>query len=84
MATRILLTLFFIALILYTPWWLALLAIALGAFYIKNYYEMIGLGVLFDLLYGTKGGFAVGYGYMGVIVAFVMFVVVEKVKKELR
>lgn len=84
MTTRILATIFFVALMLYTPWWLALIAILLGAFYFKNYYEMIVLGIVFDLLYGARGGFLVGYGIMGVVGAFALFVGVEKLKKELR
>ena len=84
MTTRILLTLFFVALILYSPWWMALTGIALGSFYFKNYYEMIVLGIVFDLLYGTRGGVMAGYGIMGVIGAFVLFVIIEKIKKELR
>lgn len=84
MTTRILITLFFVALILYSPWWMALAGIAIGAFYFKNYYEMIVLGVVFDLLYGTRGGVMAGYGIMGVVGAFVLFVIIEKIKKELR
>lgn len=84
MTIRILVTLFFLALILYTPWWMALIGIALGAFYVKNYYEMIVLGVVFDLLYGAQGGLMAGYGIMGVVGAFVLFVGIEKIKKELR
>lgn len=84
MTTRIFFTLFFVALILYTPWWMALGGVTLGAFYFKNYYEMIVLGVVFDLLYGAQGGFVAGYGIMGVVGAFVLFVIIEKIKKELR
>lgn len=84
MTTRILFTLFFVALIFYTPWWMALGGITLGAFYFKNYYEMMVLGVVFDLLYGAQGGFMAGYGIMGVVGAFVVFVGIEKLKKELR
>lgn len=84
MTTRILFTLFFVALIFYTPLWMALGGITLGAFYFKNYYEMMVLGVVFDLLYGAQGGFMAGYGIMGVVGAFVVFVGIEKLKKELR
>ena len=84
MTTRILATLFFVVLIFYTPWWVALLGIALGAFTFKNYYEMMVLGVMFDLLYGARGGFFVGYGIMGVLGMFVLFIGIEKLKKELR
>ena len=84
MVTRILLTLFFIALILYTPWWIAFFGVVLGAFYIRTYYEIIVLGIFFDLLYGAGSGFAVGYGIIGVVVGFVLFTVIEKIKKELR
>ena len=84
MITRIFFTLFFIALILYAPWWIAFIGVAVGVFYFRNYYEVIALGVLFDLLYGVTGGLSVGYGIMGVIGGFGIFVVIEMIKKELR
>ncbi len=84
MTIRILITLFFVALILYSPWWMVLFGVTLGAFYFKNYYEIIILGVVFDLLYGAQSGFMAGYGIIGVVGAFVVFVIIEKIKKELR
>lgn len=71
-------TLFFL------PWWIVLLCATGGAFYFKDYYEMIALGALFDILYGVNGGFVTGYGMFGFVAAFILFFIVERVKKELR
>jgi len=84
MIIRILFTLFLVALILYMPWWGALVGVPLGAYCFKSYYEMIVLGVMFDLLYGAQGGLVAGYGIMGTVGTFVLFTIIEKIKKELR
>lgn len=77
-------TFFLVVSIFYAPWWMTL-AVAVGvAFYFKKYYEIIALGTFFDILYGTNGGFAIGYGMMGFMVAFVLFLIIERAKKELR
>lgn len=77
-------TIFLLASIFFMPWWVAI-GLAIGvAFYFKKYYEIIALGTFFDILYGTNGGFAIGYGMMGFMVASVLFLIIERVKKELR
>lgn len=81
---RIFFTGFLLAAIFYAPWWVVLLCAAGGSFYFKNFYEMIALGALFDILYGTKGGFATGYGALGSMTAFALFLIIERAKKELR
>lgn len=77
-------TFFLVAAIFYAPWWATLGLAAVAAFYFKKYYELMVLGALFDVLYGAKGGFTVGYGALGFIAAFFLFLLIERVKKELR
>lgn len=70
--------------IFYAPWWATLGLAMVAAFYFKKYYELMVLGALFDVLYGAKGGFTVGYGALGFIAAFSLFLLIERAKKELR
>lgn len=81
---RILFTVFLFVILFSLPWWAVLLCAAGGAFFFATYYEMIVLGVLFDILYGTNGGFAAGYGMLGLAATFVLFLIIERTKKELR
>lgn len=81
---RIFSTALLLASIFYAPWWATLFLAAVAAFYFKKYYELIALGTFFDILYGTNGGLAMGYGMMGFMVAFVLFLIIERAKKELR
>ena len=84
MIKRILFTLFLFGAVLYASWWLALLVAICGAFYFPQYYEVIILGVFADIFYGTPGGIFVGYGAEGLIVGVTLFVVLERIKRELR
>lgn len=70
--------------VFYAPWWLALLEAIAGAFYFPRYYEIIAVGVLADLLYGWLGGIFVGYGAKGLLAGVVLFILIERVKRELR
>jgi hypothetical protein len=81
---RILFNLVLVGAIFYAPWWLALLGALTGAFYFSRYYEVIVLGVLFDLLYGVLGGVFVGYGAEGLLAGCIIFILIERIKRELR
>ena len=81
---RILFNLVLMGAIFYAPWWLAFMAALANTFYFSRYYEVIVFGVLFDLLYGISGGMFVGYGAEGIIAGFIIFVLIERVKRELR
>ncbi len=81
---RISFTVLLLSAVLYAPWWFALLLALCGAFYFSRYYEVIILGVFADILYGTFGGMLVGYGMQGFLLGVVIFMVMERVKRELR
>lgn len=81
---RIFFTLILAGFVFYAPWWVALIGMVGGAFYFKGYYEMIILGVLFDILYGVGHGPASGYGMMGFVTTVILFLLVGRAKKELR
>jgi hypothetical protein len=81
---RIFFTLLLLVAVLYAPWWLALLVAMYGTFYFPRYYEVIVFGALVDLFYGIPGSILVGYGALGFFVGVVIFVLFERVKRELR
>lgn len=84
MLWRMSFTVLLLSAVLYAPWWLAILLALWGAFYFSRYYEVILLGVLADLLYGTSGGMLIGYGMEGFLLGVTIFVVMERIKRELR
>lgn len=81
---RILFTLFLLGAVLYAPWWLMLIVAICGTFYFPRYYEVIIIGVIADIFYGTPGGIFVGYGAQGLFAGVIIFVLLERVKRELR
>lgn len=66
------------------PWWGVFILSLIGIFHFNSYYEALVLGFLFDILYGTGGGYSLGYGIVGFIVMVMSFFSVERLKKELR
>lgn len=84
MTRRILFTVLALGVVLYMPWWLMLLMALGGTFYFPRYYEVIILGALADLLYGISGGVFAGFGAQGLLAGVAIFVIMERVKRELR
>lgn len=70
--------------ILFAPWWLALLIAIYGVFYFTFYYEVLVFGVLYDVLYGTMDSGIFGFGITGFLVSFVLFIFINRLKRELR
>lgn len=82
MKQRIIFGLVLIGAIFYTPWWIvAVLAVA-ASFLWSPYYEIIGFGLLVDLLYGTSAS-PLG-GTLGLVVAILIFFVGSYAKKIVR
>lgn len=84
MMKRIFFTVLLLGTVLYAPWWLTLIVAICGTFYCSRYYEVIVLGVFADLFYGTPGGVFIGYGAEGFLVGIALFVLIERIKRELR
>ncbi len=81
MVKRIIFNFVLLAAIFYTPWWIATPLAFCGAFLFNPYYEVIALGVVIDLLYGTSASAlhgtagivgAVGLFFLGTIAASVI------------
>lgn len=81
---RIIFTIILFLAIFVAPWWVALIISIGGIFYFKSYYEAIALGAFFDILYGVSASASFGYGIVGFVVMTVSFLVIKRVKQELR
>lgn len=68
---RIIFNLIILGAVFYTPWWFVAILAFIGAYSYNQYYEIILIGALMDLLYGASslplGGI---YGLLGAIVIF--------------
>ncbi len=81
---RIAVNLILIIALFFAPWWVTLALGAIATFYFASYYELIVFGALFDILYGVTGGTIFGYNALGFAVTVVAFLLIERIKKELR
>ncbi len=67
--------LFIVALLL--PWWLPFVAAIYLFFILDNYYEIIGLGLVFDILYGTGR-------MLFFVTSILLYIILRYIKKYLR
>ena len=81
---RILFTVLLISITLYAPWWCVLGGTVVGTFLFPRYYDVIMIVVLSDVLYGIAGGMSVGFGAQGLLAGVAVFVVMERIKRNLR
>ncbi len=81
---RILFTVILFVAIFVAPWWVPFFVSFLGIFYFKSYYEAIALGALFDILYGVSANSSFGYGVLGFVTMTISFLVIKRIKQELR
>ena len=65
-------------------WWFVALPLAiLGAWFLAGFVELILLGLIFDALFGMTAALGI-LGYVGTIVAVVVFLMVSLVKRVVR
>jgi hypothetical protein len=63
------------------PWWISLILVCAALFYFKTFYEIILIGLFFDVLYhSTNTGFGL-YGFT--LISCVIFVFVAQIKQRL-
>lgn len=84
MAVRIIIDIIFFFSIVYAPFWLTLIALAVGVFYFKNYYEAIGGGLLIDMLYGVPLVKFFDIPFITTIVCTAVFIIVTRLKQNIR
>lgn len=66
--------------ILYLPWWLSLVFIAAGCFFVRRFFESIFYGILIDALYGTKFGIY-GFAYVFTVSAGLIFLLTHAIRR---
>jgi len=70
--------------ILYTPFWLTLLALIGAAFYFRSYYELIGGGILIDMLYGTPLVKFFDVSFITTIITVSLYFIIDRIKQNIR
>ncbi len=83
-AKRIAANLVLVIALFFAPWWVTLTLGIIATFYFSFYYELIVAGALFDILYGVTADATFGYNVLGFLVTTVVFLLIERIKKELR
>jgi hypothetical protein len=63
------------------PWWTVLIFLFASLFYFENFYEVICMGLFFDILYHSDNTMFGLYGFT--IVACVLFLLSKQIKKRL-
>jgi len=81
---RIIFDLFLLGTIFYAPWWLPAIIAIFGAFYFHSYYEIMGAGILLDILYATGESSLPFFNVLGFLFGTVSFLIIERIKCELR
>lgn len=65
-------------------WWLGVLLALVGTFYFKNFYELIVVGVIIDLLFGVPRIRFYGFEWYGTIISVILFAILRFIKLHLR
>ena len=84
MVLRIFINIIILISVLYLPWWVTTTAVFTGFLIFKNFYEGIIAGFLLDTLYGAKISQFFGIWFVFTAVYFVGYVIIRRVKKNLR
>lgn len=82
MKNRIIFNLVLLVAVFYSPWWLVAILGFIGVFLFAQYYEVIVVGLIMDLLYGAPT--LPFEGMLGVIAAVIIFYVATYTRKAVR
>ncbi len=81
---RIITAIILFLVVLTTPWWVTLACAGIAALYFDSYYELIGTGLLLDLLYGAPFGPLYGSSYVFVAMSAIFLIALEVAKPHMR
>lgn len=84
MTLRILFSILLFISILFWPFWLSVILALGGMFYFNIFWEAIALFLLSDLLYGVKETKFSGVIFISFILAVLVFILIEILKKKLK
>jgi hypothetical protein len=82
MIFRVILSFILLFLVFFLPWWANVILIIALAFYFKNYYEAVILGLIMDAIYGSFVVFD-SFIYMFTISFLIMIYVVNKIREKM-
>ncbi len=80
--TRILIAIILIISTLLFYWWVPILIAMICMLHFDNYYEVVIVGIMIDVLYGIKYEFF-GFNLFFTLVTIIMCVTIGKVKKQI-
>ncbi|MBI5126721.1 MAG: hypothetical protein HZA80_03090 [Candidatus Taylorbacteria bacterium] len=71
----------FIIVLVFAPWWVTVTCGLIAIIFIRKYFEIVFLGIVFDGLYGVPGG---GFFemYAGVTFAVIAYLFVEYIRSK--
>ena len=69
---RIITTIFLFFAVFFLPWWLTAFFACVAFFVFTDFYEVLFLGLLSDLLYGAPVTFLYGFSFVATVSALVM------------
>ena len=84
MTLRILAGILLLISIFWLPFWCTIVYALFCLYYFASYYEVFPAFLLVDLVYGTQETRFLGFGLVGLAIAFVFFFGMELLKKKLR
>lgn len=81
---RILADILLIGIVLFAPWWVSLGVAAAFLFIFRDFYELIAVGLLIDLLYAAPAPRFFGFQFVFSFAALLLFVVLRQIKRRVR
>lgn len=63
------------------PWWASLILVLAASFYFDVYYEIILIGLIFDILYHSTNTMFGLYGFT--LISCLLFIVIKQIKQRL-
>jgi hypothetical protein len=81
---RLLVDIFLIFLITYTPWWCVVITAFIAAIYFLSFYELLLVGIVLDSLYNAPTVSFLNFEFVITVATIFLFIFAEILKKRLR
>jgi len=81
---RIIISILLFLSILFFPWWLTVIIGAVAVFVQRNFYEIVGWGIFYDLLYSTASVSILGFSFFFTVGALIFLFGAEFLKSKTR
>jgi len=70
--------------VLFSPWWVPIFLGIVAVFLMRRFYEIVGWGIFYDLLYSTPDIAVFGFHFFFTLGAIIIFYSVEFAKSKTR